>query len=236
MKNPRVLDNEQINWYKENCTKLNYKMLFNEKKVSNEILELEEAEAVELSPEEILEQARIERDQKWRFKVNKTKEDAYAQGYEEGKAAGYMHAQYDLEGKLDFINSTIEKGLKEWKKRQELLDPGILDLAFEIAETILGFPVEHVELKNKLESTLGPLFENIDDQSKPILVVSESDYEYIQLLKEKYAPNSFIKVRIDQSCRSGEYRFESTREVIVQNVKNTLKEFRKTLPIPTWEQ
>lgn len=235
MKNPRVLDNEQINWYKENSTKLNYKMLFNEKKVSNEILELQEAEAVELSPEEILEQARIERDQKWRFKVNKTKEDAYAQGYEEGKAAGYMHAQYDLEGKLDFINSTIEKGLKEWKKRQELLDPGILDLAFEIAETILGFPVEHVELKNKLESTLGPLFENIDDQSKPILVVSESDYEYIQLLKEKYAPNSFIKVRIDQSCRSGEYRFESTREVIVQNVKNTLKEFRKTLPIPTWE-
>lgn len=235
MKNPRVLDNEQINWYKENSTKLNYKMLFNEKKVSNEILELQEAEAVELSPEEILEQARIERDQKWRFKVNKTKEDAYAQGYEEGKAAGYMHAQYDLEGKLDFINSTIEKGLKEWKKRQELLDPGILDLAFEIAETILGFPVEHVELKNKLESTLGPLFENIDDQSKPILVVSESDYEYIQLLKEKYAPNSFIKVRIDQTCRSGEYRFESTREVIVQNVKNTLKEFRKTLPIPTWE-
>ena len=235
MKNSRVLDNEQINWYKENSTKLNYKMLFNEKKVPNEILGSQEAEAVELSPEEILEQARIERDQKWRFKVNKAKEDAYAQGYEEGKAAGYMHAQYDLEGKLDFINSTIEKGLEEWKKRQELIDPGILDLAFEIAETILGFPIEHVELKNKLESTLGPLFENIDDQSKPILVVSESDYEYIQLLKEKYAPHSFIKVRIDQTCRSGEYRFESTREVIVQNVKNTLKEFRKTLPIPTWE-
>ena len=235
MKNPRVLDNEQINWYKENCTKLNYKMLFNEKKVSNEILELEEAEAVELSPEEILEQARIERDQKWRFKVNKTKEDAYAQGYEEGKAAGYMHAQYDLEGKLDFINSTIEKGLEEWKKRQELIDPGILDLAFEIAETILGFPVEHPELRNNLESTLGPLLERIDDQSKPLLLVAESDLEYIELLKEKYAPDTFIKVRVDQTCRSGEYRFESTHEVVIQNVMNTLKEFRKTLPIPTWE-
>ena len=235
MKNPRVLDNDQIKWYKENNTKLNYKMLFNETEAPPEILELEEAEAIELSPEEIAEQARIDRDRKWKLKVNKTREVAYAQGYEEGKAAGYMHAQYDLEGKLDFINNTLENGFEEWKKRQELIDPGILDLAFEIAETILGFPVEHPELRNNLESTLGPLLERIDDQSKPVLLVAESDLEYIELLKEKYAPDTFIKVRVDQTCRSGEYRFESTHEVVIQNVMNTLKEFRKTLPIPTWE-
>ena len=235
MKTPRVLDNEQINWYKENNTKLNYKMLFSESEVPKEVLELEEAEVVELSPEEMVQQARIDRDKKWKLKVEKTREDAFAIGYEDGKAAGYMHAQFDLEKKLDFINETIKRGQEEWRRRQELIDPGILDLAFEIAETILGFPVEHPEIRNKLESSLGPLLERIDNQSKPVLLVAESDYEYIQLLKEEYAPNTFIKVRVDSNCRPGEYRFESTDEVVVQNVKNTLHEFRKNLPVPTWE-
>lgn len=235
MKTPRVLDNKKINWYKENNTKLNYKMLFTESEVPPEVLELEEAEVVELTPEEQIQQARIDRDRKWKLKVEKTREEAYSDGYEEGKAAGYMHAQFDLEKKLDFINDTIERGFNEWKKRQELLDPGILDIAFEIAEAILGFPVEHPEIRKKLELTLGPLLERIDNQSKPVLLVAEPDYEYIQLLKEEYAPNTFIKVRVDPSCRSGEYRFESTDEVVVQNVKNTLKEFRKNLPVPTWE-
>jgi flagellar biosynthesis/type III secretory pathway protein FliH len=236
MKAPRVLDNEQINWYKENNTKLNYKMLFSEsEEPPKEVLELEEAEVVELSPEEMVQQARIDRDMKWKLKVEKTREEAYDVGYEEGKAAGYMHAQFDLEKKLDFINDTIERGLNEWKRRQELIDPGILDLAFEIAETILGFPVEHPEIRNKLELSLGPLLERIDNQSKPVLLVAESDFEYIQLLKEEYAPNTFIKIRVDQNCRPGEFRFESTDEVVVQNVKNTLIEFRKNLPIPTWE-
>ena len=49
MKNPRVLDNDQINWYKKNNTKLNYKMLFNETEAPPEILELEEAEAIGLT-------------------------------------------------------------------------------------------------------------------------------------------------------------------------------------------
>ncbi len=235
MKTPRVLDNEQINWYKENNTKLNYKMLFTDNEAPPEVLELEEAEVVELSPEEMVQQARIDRDRKWKLKVEKTREDAFAEGYEEGKAAGYMHAQYDLEGKLDFINETIKNGIEVWKKRQELLDPGILDIAFEIAEAVLGFPVEHPEIRNKLEQSLGPLLERIDNQSKPVLLVAESDFEYIQLLKEEYAPNTFIKVRVDPACRPGEYRFESTDEVVVQNVKNTLKEFRKNLPVPTWE-
>ncbi len=238
MKTPRVLENEQIKWFKENNTKLNYKMLFNEstEEINAEIETMEEAEVVELTPEEIIQQARIDRDRKWKLKVEKTREDAYAVGYEDGKAAGYMQAQFDLEKKLNFINETIEKGLEEWKKRQELLDPGLLDLVFEITETILGVPVEHPDLKNKLELTLGPLLERIDNQSKPVLLVAESDFEYIQLLKNEYAPNSFLKVRVDHECNPGEYRFESTDEVVVQNVKNTLNEFRKSLSIPSWEE
>lgn len=235
MKAPRVLDNEQINWYKKDNTRLNYKMLFSDEDTPEQTFAVEEREAEEIDPEQLVHQARVDRDQKWKLKVEKTREEAYSEGFEEGKATGYEQAQQELESKLDFIHHTIEEGLKEWKKRQELLDPGVLDLAFEIAEAVLGIPVERSQIKTSLELSLGPLLERIDNQSKPVLLVAESDFEYIQLLKNEYAPDSFIRIRVDENCRAGEFRFESTDEVVVQNVKNTLKEFRKKLPVPSWE-
>jgi len=235
MKTPRVLENEQITWYKDSNTKLNYKMLFNDGDISLDLIQTQEQDEIVINPEQMVQQARIDRDRKWKLKVDKTREDAFTAGYEDGKAAGYHLAQKELESKLDFIHETIESGLNEWKKRQELIDPGLLDIAFEISEAILGIPVEHPEIRNKLELSLGPLLEQIDNQSKPVLLVAESDFEYIQLLKNEYAPDTFIKVRVDKSCGTGEFRFESTNEVVVQNVKNTLKEYRNNLPIPSWE-
>lgn len=236
MKAPKVLDNNQVNWYSENHTRLNYKMLFNEGVSKSESDEHEPFEEEEIDPEKLVQQARIERDRKWRIKVEKTREEAYSIGFEEGKAEGYALAQAELESKLNFINSTIEEGQKVWKQRQDLIDPGLLDLVFEIAEAIVGLPVENPEIRTKLELSLGPLLERIDNQSKPVLLVAETDFEYIQLLKNEYAPDTFLKVRVDPNCRPGEYRFESNDEVVVQNAKNTLKEFRKNLPIPSWKE
>ncbi len=235
MKTPRVLDPSQINWFKGNSTKLNYKMLFKEAEVPLDILQMEDTEALELSPEETLEQARIERDHKWRLKVEKTKDSAYKEGYEDGKTAGYMQAQYDLEKKLDTIYTMIEGGIKKWEMRQELINPGILDLAFEMAEAILGYPIKNKKIRVKLQESLQPLLERIDNQSKPVLLVAETDFEYIKLLKEEHAPKSFLKIRIETSYRPGEYRYESKDEVVIQNIKNTLSEFRKKLSIPSWE-
>lgn len=235
MKVLKILDNEEINWFTESSTKLDYKMMFIEEDEPSKELEWAENEFDEFSSEEMIHQSKIDRDRKWKLKVDKTREEAFAKGYEEGKTAGYMHAQYDLEGKLSFINITIEKGLIEWKKRQKLLNPRILDTVFEIVEAVLGVPFEHPEIREKLEVPLGTLLERIDEQSKPVLLVDESDFEYNQLLKNEYAPNFFIKIRTDPTYRSGEFRFESTEEVVIQNVKNTLKEFRKNLSIPTWK-
>lgn len=210
-------------------------MLFDQETIEAEEVEFEPVIPKVLDPEEMVQQARLERDTKWKLKVEKTREVAFSEGYEEGLAAGYAKAQSELESKLDFINETIHVGQEHWKNRQELLDPGLLDLAFEIAESILGFPIEHPELKKSLELSLVPLFERIDNQSKPVLLVAETDFEYIQLLKNEYAPESFLKVRIDKNCRPGEYRFESTEEVVIKSAMNTIKEFRKNLAIPSWE-
>ena len=238
MKTPRVLDENQINWYKHDSTRLNYKMLFGDEQDS-EVATQEMPEPNDepaLDPEELVKKTQEERDSKWKIKVEKTRTEAHAAGYEEGIQAGYEQAQQEIEEKLTAVQALISEGQNEWKKRQELIDPGLLDLAFEIAEAIVGVPVEHPDLRNTLELSLGPLLERIDNQSKPVLLVAESDYEYILKLKEEYAPETFVKIRVSADCQPGEFHFESTQEVVVKNVKKTLQDFRKNIPVPTWKE
>lgn len=240
MKTQRVLDENQINWYKNDSTRLNFKMLFGEEQES-EVITAEErvprdySEPVSPNAEELVKKAQEDRDQKWKIKVEKTRSEAHLAGYEEGYKAGFEQAQQEIEEKLTVVQQMIEQGQNEWKKRQELIDPGVLDLAFEIAEAIIGVPIEHPDLRNTLELSLGPLLERIDNQSKPVLLVAESDYEYILKLKEEYVPETFVKIRVSEDCQPGEFHFESTQEVVVKNVKQTLRDFRKNIPVPTWK-
>ncbi|MBO6793861.1 MAG: hypothetical protein JJ895_08125 [Balneolaceae bacterium] len=238
MKTPRVLEENQINWYKNDSTRLNYKMLFGSDQEEETPTKPEAVveEIITASAEELVHQAKRDRDEKWKIKVEKTRTEAFQQGFEEGQKAGYEQAQQEIEEKLGVIQALISQGQNEWKKRQELIDPGLLDLAFELAEAVIGVPVENPEVRKSLELSLGPLLERVDDQSKPILLVAESDFEFIKQLKEDYAPDAFVKIRVSDTCNPGEFHFESTQEVVVKNVKETLQDFRKNIPVPTWKE
>ena len=234
MKSQKVLDNKQINWHKEDSARLNYHMIFNDGAVPDEKAVKEES-TVEHTASDVAKLL-AERDQKWKIKVQKTKEQAWQAGFDDGKKEGHTQAANEIDAKLAILKTAIDAGNTEWKKRQELIDPGLLDLAFEIAETILGAPFDHPEIRKSLELSLGPILERIDNQSKPVLLVAESDFEYINTLKDEYAPSSTVKVRVDSEINSGEFHLESNEEVVIQNVKNTLREFRKNLPLPTWKE
>ena len=238
MKNQRVLNTEQINWFNENSTRLNYHLLFDEDPHENTTPDtLADSAMQQFEHSEALQSDVMhERDQKWKIKVKKTRETAFAEGFEAGKKQGMEEARTELEEKLQFINSTLEAGRTAWKHRQEMLDPGLLDLAFDIAEAILGIPIDQSEIRKSLELSLGPILERTDEQSKPVLLVAENDFEYIQQLKADYAPKTFLKIRVDASCKPGEFRFESTDEVVIYNCKNALREFRKSLSVPTWHK
>lgn len=233
MKNQKVLQSAQINWYEDDNARLNYQMIFNEQDsddATNQKKNKEERIDNELRIHEVV----TERDQKWKIKVQNTKEKAFSEGFEQGKKEGLEQARSEIDSKIAMLHSAIERGVDEWKKRQELVDPGLLDVAFDIAEAILGVPVENPEIRRSLELSLGPLLEQIEDQSKPVLLVAESDFEYIKQLKSDYAPNKFLSIRIDDACKPGEFTFESNDEKVIQHCKETLSDFRKKLPIPGW--
>ncbi|MEX0722422.1 MAG: FliH/SctL family protein [Gracilimonas sp.] len=225
MRSQKVLNNDQVKWYDGGQTRLNYQMIF------NEVEEKEEASGVDF---EELEARLNERDQSWKIKLQAEKEKAFAAGFETGRSDGLEAARNEIDGKLEVIRSAIEKGHEEWQQRQEMIEPGILDLAFEISETILGIPVKNKKVRQNLTNKLTPIFRKLDQGSKPILKVSAYDLEHVQELKEEYASKITMFIESDEACNPGEFELDTDDETIVLKFKEMLKEFKKNLGLPSW--
>lgn len=225
MRMTKVLDQKQVNWREGELTRLNYQMIFDE------------------SPEEdvfdeevdVIEQLN-KRDEIWKNKLQVEKEKAYRQGLEDGKEAALKTARKEADAKMGILKAILDQGHLEWKTRQKIMDPGLLYLAFEIAESILGIPVENEEIRVQLEERLLPIFQKLDEQSKPVIKVSNSDMGYVKELKNEYSKDLTVQIINDDSCNPGEFEIETNEEIIVHKFRETLKEFKNNLMLPTWKK
>lgn len=224
----KIIENKKINWNDLENSKLNYQMIFEEKV---EALEKEEAEEEGLDIVEVL--SRKERE--WKKKLEEACKEAYAHGIEEGRKRGVEEARTEIDGKLATLENAFSKAHEEWKEKQKFLEPGMLDLAFEITEAILEIPVENPAIRTKLEEEIAPLLHKIDENSKSVLWISESDFTYIEKLVEEYAPGSPITIRISQECNPGEFELETSRETIVRSYEKILGDFKDSLSLPSWK-
>lgn len=226
MRSQKVLSNQQIKWYDEETTRLNYQVIFNEAKESSSDALFDEAEI----------RRRLEtRDVAWKKKLEQEKEKAYRAGYEAGLAEGYETAHKETDAKLEVIRNSIRDGHEEWRQRQEILEPGMLDLAFELSEAILGIPVEDEQLRKNMLDTLRPIFQKLDGASKPVIKVCESDLEPVKALKEEYASELTMYFEVQSDCNPGEFILETDDETIVHKFREMLKELKKNLSLPTWK-
>src|SRR5699024_3975550 len=90
------------------------------------------------------------RDRMWKIRLKNAREDAFSRGFEDGRQQGIEQARAEIDRKLASLERAFSKAHEEWKDRQELLDPGLLDLVFDIAESILEIPVTNMNLRKKL--------------------------------------------------------------------------------------
>lgn len=229
MNRRKILDDKQINWKKKDDSRLSYQMIFDET-APGEISEEDSEEALDV--DELLRK----RDQKWQEKLIKTREEMYARGLEDGKKQGIEQARAEIDGKLVQIENILREAHREWQNRQKLLEPGILDLTFDLAEAILTIPVENPAIRKKLESELSTLLQKTDEQSRPVLWISEEDLEYIKKLKNEYAPKTTINIRVSKECNPGEFKLETNRETIVHNFKTMLGDLKESLTLPSWNK
>lgn len=224
LKNQRVLDKAEVSWFSDDSMRLNYQMIF------SDVVEIETEKKEPQKYQDVL----FERDNIWKNKLRKAKQDAFKKGYELGLIEGKEHAALELDSKLESIKEVLVNSQSEWKHTQELLQPGVLDLAFEIAESIIGVPMETPEIRKSLDETLSTLFQKLDEKSKPLLLVSASDEEFVKKLKHDYAPNLPVSIKIKSSFNSGEFELDSNNETVIKDFKTQLRDFKKSLILPKW--
>jgi flagellar biosynthesis/type III secretory pathway protein FliH len=225
MKNQRVLEHSQVNWFSDDNMRLNYQMIFNER-----VLEESQPEV-----DQDFSKVLAERDSRWKNKLKVAKEDAFKKGFAQGFEEGHQEATSTLEQRIAGIQEALTQAQQAWEKQQQMLQPGILDMAFDIAESILGIPVENPEIRTKLEERLGLLLQKVDETSKPMLWINQVDFEFVSKLKEEYAPNTPVNIQISEEINPGEFKLETRNETVIQNFKVMMSDFRQTLTLPSWK-
>lgn len=237
MTEQKIIDKEQLNWQEEEAARLDYQSVFDDGSG-----EEEQADSEQLPNDVVKEKVEIdvsalmrERDRMWKLRLRKARDHAFSQGFESGKMEGIKEARAEIDSKLATLREAFEKAHDEWRKRQEFLDPGILDLIFDISESILEIPVENPEIRKKLDRELGDLLRQIDEKSRPTVWVSESDYEYVGKLKEERAPHATININVSDECNPGEFKIDTDRESVIHNFRIMLRDFKDKLSLPRWK-
>ena len=231
MEDQKILATEEISWYDEERAQLDYQMIFDSNETHSDTEEEEEQqEQQQVDVKALLR----ERDQKWKKRLKKAREHAFSKGYEEGRKQGLAQGRSEVEERISGLESSFNEAHEEWKRRQKTLDPGLLDLVFDIAESILEIPVENPKIREKLDQEISSLLHRMDEQVTPFLWVSASDYRYVQEIKEKHLSESSVNIQVSEECNPGEFKFETDQKTVVYSFRKMLDDFRNTLSLPSW--
>ncbi|NGP87402.1 hypothetical protein [Fodinibius halophilus] len=238
MEDQKIFNTDQVSWYEDDDNQLDYQVAFEEAEsfktdplVQEGVNETDEPQQQQVDVKELLR----ERDQKWKERIKKSRAAAFSKGVEQGKQQGYEQAEKEFKQKEQQLEMMFEKAHMEWHARHEALNPGLLDLVFEIVEEIVGLPVENPAIRESLEEELSVLLHGAEEEIKPLVRVSESDYKFVEELVEKYAPEATLTIRVSEDCNPGEFEFETDKKMVVYRFKEMLNDFRENLSLPSWK-
>jgi flagellar assembly protein FliH len=233
MENQKILHTEDLNWYEEQENRLDYDLAFDGKgyKKSGKNSDEHQPQESQVDVKQLIEK----RNEKWEKRLNKAKEEAYAEGYEQGHEDGYQEAEQQIDEKLGQLEQLIQKSHEDWKKRHKMINPGLLDLVFDMVEKIVGLPVENPEIRNHLEDELSVLLYESEDNLKPQLFVSLRDYEFVEEMVEEYAPELSLSIRVSDDCNPGEFEMETKKETVVYRFSEKLSDLKENLTLPSWK-
>ena len=225
----KVIDNEQIRWNQKDSAKLDYRMIFQDHDAENE-KKIKEQKKAEIR--EILK----ENDAEWELELKKATEEAYRKGLSEGLEEGYKTAEKEIDQKFKTLEHAFAEAYDEWKQRQAELEPGLLDTVFYLTEKILGIPVENDKIRIQLEKELSDLLRRLDADSRPTILVNQTDFEFVEKLIRENKSETLVHLGYSEACNPGEFIFETDREMIVHKFRMMLNEFRNNLTsLPTWK-
>ena len=233
MEEQKIVHTDDINWYEEDENRLDYDLAFNGdgyKNVGSKKSKSSKEES-KVDVKNLIQK----RDKKWKKRLAKAREEAFKKGRQQGYEDGFSEAEQQVDDKLHRLEALVAEAHSDWEKRHQQLNPGLLDLVFDIAEKIVGLPVENPAIREKLEEELSGLLHETEDEIKPQLWLSKQDYNFVEDLVKKYAPELSISIRISEACNPGEFEFETKKETVVHRFKEKLRDLRENITLPSWK-
>lgn len=238
MDKQKILNTEEIDWYEEEENRLDYEAVFGGNGQQKDKDKTEKSsEASETSEEQQVDVKKLiqKRNEKWEKRLRKARTEAFRKGRKQGRKEGYQKAEKEIDDKISQLENLIQKAHNDWARRHQTINPGLLDMAFNMVEKIVGLPVENPEIRERLEEELSLLLHDIDKEARPLLWVSEKDYQFVEELVEEYAPELSLSIRISEDCNPGEFEFETKKETIVHSFREKLNELKENLSLPSWK-
>lgn len=224
---PKVLNSGMVEWSEKESRRLSFDMVFKELEPETEP---EGTEEIQPDPEVLL----AELNREWEARLAKEVQAAREEGIQQGKEEGYAKASKEFSDQLYSVNEMLEAAHDEWKQRQELLEPGILDLVFELSEGILGVPVDNPQLENALKNRLLPILQQLEEETKPVIRVAKRELDTVKMLKEVFAPKTHMIIEKDEKLNPGEFEVETNEEHLVHTFRAMLDDLRKEMDLPSW--
>jgi len=235
MNEQNIYNGDQINWYVDDEVRLDYRMAF---EIDGMIKNGQDNDSSD--PEEQNEVVDVrallkERDEKWKKRLKKVNEDSFKRGFKKGEQQGFEQARKEMDERFENLELMFKQAHEEWVKRHEVLNPGVLDLVFDIVTAIVDIPIDHTKMKEHLEKELSVLLHNLDKDVKPVLIICEEDYEFVAKLVKKYAREVTVDIKKSSNCNPGEFELDTNKETVVYKFKEMVGDFKDDLTLPTWK-
>jgi flagellar biosynthesis/type III secretory pathway protein FliH len=221
--NRKILDSSDINWFGSGASRLSYEMIFSEPEVENG--GLDEAE---------MEQILRERDRQWLNKLKRARDESYKAGLNDGHSAGFEAASQEIDKRTATLREAVVKAHNEWSDLMKTIEPGLLNLAFDMAEKILEVPVQDEGIRVKMKAELRSLLQKADENNRIEIRVAESDFEFAEDIFSEYSKGLSIRLSVCQNCLPGEFEFDTAHETVLHKFRKMLNQFKDSVSVTSW--
>ena len=218
MADVRLIYREQLKYQAKDKTKLSYEELFEEKPTE------------EIDYQDVIERNNLE----WTRRLNDTRQTAIKEGYQAGFSDGEAKARQRIDEQLHHFENALMELDQRLRNTIEEIKPGVTSLVFDMAEKVIGVPVENEQLQKWVQESVKKTLDSISENTKIEIVVSEYDYEAIVALMEKMPGVEKIKVSYSKTFQPGEFNVETPHDAVVNNFTKKMADLRKSIPLQDW--
>lgn len=226
----KLIYKERLDFDEKDSTRLSYDVVFRQPEI-----EREEVEAEEKANLEELQQAVEENDRQWQQRLEEVRSQAQKEGYQRGLQEGQQQARQIIQERLGTFQQALDDAGNKVEQLVSELAPGVTTMIFEVAEKIIGIPLNHPQLRERVRREVRSTLERLDESLRIQVYVSTNDYESVQQITNQYQ-NRNIHVQADDTLQPGEYFVETNQEAVVRNFQKSLRDMRDDLRVEDWRE